>query len=179
MNHKECSELIDKLETENNKIIITNSIQNELRKNLDFTLSKAKELCEKNNKFNFLNIRTELNKRYEEIIIKHQIKANLKTNDTKEIEQFYSNFLEMLYELTLDKIEHKNLSQKLKKLAQREGLLPEKTDMILLKEAIEIQKFSDNKNIYIISNDKDLYLFNKEIYEKYKIKTKKIALQLI
>ena len=168
MNHLEYEELIETLE-KNNKIIITPSVCLELKKNLDFTLSKAKDLSLKNTKFNYDEISSVLNKRFEEIISKYCIKINVKS-DLKEIESFYSNFLEMLYEITLDKIEHKSLSQKLRKLAQREGLLPEKGDMILLKEAIEIQKISENKNVYIISNDKDLYLFNKEINDKFKIK---------
>ena len=168
MNHKEYEELIDALEKEN-KIIITPSVCLELKKNLDFTLSKAKDLSVKNSKFNYEEISSVLNKRFEEIISKYGIKINVKS-DLKEIEKFYSSFLEMLYEITLDKIEHKSLSQKLRKLAQREGLLPEMGDMVLLKEAIEIKKISENKNVYIISNDKDLYLFNKEINEKFEIK---------
>lgn len=168
MNHENYEELIEKLGNKN-KFIITPSICEELKKNLEFTLSKAKDLCEKNKKFNYKEISDTLNKRFENIISKYRVKINIKS-DTKEIENFYSNFLEMLYEITLDKIEHKSLSQKLKKLAQREGLLPEKGDMVLLKEAIEILKISENKNIYIISNDKDLYLFNKEINDKFGIK---------
>lgn len=168
MNTEEYEEKLTKLAV-NNKFIITPSTCNELKQNLDFTLSKAKDLCEKNKKFNYEEISNTLNKRFEEIISKYSVKINVKS-DTKEIEQFYSNYLEMLYEITLIKIEHKNLSQKLKKLAQREGLLPEKGDMILLKEAIEILKISENKNVYIISNDKDLYLFNKEINDKFNIK---------
>lgn len=168
MNHKEYEELLDALEKEN-KLIITPSVCLELKKNLDFTLSKAKDLSLKNTKFNYDEISSVLNKRFEEIISKYGIKINVKS-DLKDIEKFYSSFLEMLYEITLDKIEHKSLSQKLRKLAQREGLLPEMGDMILLKEAIEIKKISENKNVYIISNDKDLYLFNKEINEKFEIK---------
>lgn len=168
MNHDNYEKMIEKLEV-NNKLIITPSVCVDLKKSLEFTLSKAKELCEKNKKFNYEEISSVLNKRFEEMISKYSIKINVKS-DLKEIEKFYSGFLEMLYEITLDKIEHKSLSQKLKKLAQRDGLLPEKGDMILLKETIEILNISENKNVYIISNDKDLYLFNKDINEKFKIK---------
>lgn len=168
MNHDNYEKMLNEL-NENNKFVITPSVLNDLNKSLEFTLSKAKELCEKNNKFNYEEISHVLNKRFSEIINKYYLKINIK-NDTKEIEAFYSNFLEMLQKITLDKIEHKSLSQKLKKLSMRDGLLPEKGDMILLKEAIEIRNSSENKNLYIISNDKDLYLFNKEINDKFKIK---------
>ncbi len=50
----------------------------------------------------------------------------------------------------------------------RKGLLPEQGDLRLLSDAIELKK--SNPNVAILSNDKDLYLFNEQIEKEFGIR---------
>lgn len=154
-----------------NKFVITNSVKNELEKNLSYTLSIAKNICKDNRKYNYENIKKTLEKRFKKIIDKYSIGVKKEEYDLKHIEKFYSNYLGNLYDITLDKIENRKLSKKLKKLSDREGLLPETGDLKLLADAILLKK--NNEKVAILSNDKDLYLFAKNIYEEFGIEVYK------
>lgn len=143
----------------NNKFAITTSTKEEIEKHLNFTIEQIKQKKIQNK----TEIIQTLEKRYTNIIKKYHIQTSIE--NTKEIEEFYKNYLGNLYEITQEKIENKKLSIKLKKLSQREGLLPERGDLQLLKEAISLKG-----NIAILTNDKDLYLFNQELEKKFGIK---------
>lgn len=152
----------------NNKFVISNSVKEELERQIKYSLNVIDDVCHKFKHFDKKHIKTTIEKRFNNIIKKYEMK-NQNTNYNIEIlENFYSNYLSDLYNITLEKIEHKKISQKLKKLSDREGLLPEQGDLKLLLDAIELKK--SNPNIAILSNDKDLYLFNKQIFEEFGIK---------
>jgi len=152
----------------NNKFVITNSIKEELEKQIKFSIDTVNNVCSKFKHFNKKEIITTLEKRFNNLIKKYAVAVEEKRYNLTNIEKFYSNYLGNLYEITLDKIENKKLSKKLKKLSDREGLLPELGDLKLLADAIELKK--SNPNIAILSNDKDLYLFNEQIEKVFGIK---------
>ncbi|MDA3780567.1 MAG: hypothetical protein PF487_10175 [Bacteroidales bacterium] len=161
-------DILDKLQ--DNKFIILPSTIKEVETHLKFTKMNIEKVCKTDKRFNEKEIIDTLDKRFQEL--KNKYPSNLTTKtDTKKIEEFYSRYLEQLYMITIDKIGHSKLSHKLKKLTQREGLLPERADMELLAEAIELKK--TNPNVCILSNDKDLYLFNYEIEKEFKIRVYK------
>lgn len=152
----------------NNKFVISNSVKKELEKQIKFSIDTVNDICSKFKHFNKKEIITTLEKRFNNLITKYSLKEEDKEYDLENIEKFYSNYLGNLYEITLDKIENKKLSKKLKKLSDREGLLPEQGDLRLLADAIEIKK--NNPNVAILSNDKDLYLFNQQIEKEFGIR---------
>ncbi len=152
----------------NNKFVITNSIKEELDKQIKFSIDTVNDVCSKFKHFNKNEIITTLEKRFNNLIKKYAIAIEDKQYDLTNIEKFYSNYLGNLYEITLDKIENKKLSKKLKKLSDREGLLPEIGDLKLLADAIELKK--SNSKVAILSNDKDLYLFNEQLEKEFGIR---------
>ena len=143
-----------------NKIFLTrenyNEIENSIkslisyneryRKDKDFYLAKL----EKIKKYIFKNLK-------------------IKNNNLFIIRKFYEKYLLNLEEIFYLKLHTNKISKILRKLAQREYLLPEKDDLLLLSDSIEIKKLF-SKEVYIYSEDIDLYLFNKEIFNKFKIK---------
>lgn len=150
-----------------NKFAISSSVREEVEKNLKFSIDTVNDVCSKYKHFNKKEIVETLEKRFNKVIKKYSIVGEVKEYDLSEIEKFYSNYLGNLYEITLDKIGNRNLSKKLKKLSDREGLLPEVGDLRLLADAIELKK--SHPNVAILSNDKDLYLFNQPIHNTFNI----------
>ncbi len=155
----------------NNKFLISNSVKEELEKQIKYSINTVNDVCSKFKHFKKDEIIKKLEKRFDNLISKYSIEIQNKEYDLSDIEKFYSNYLGNLYEITLDKIENKKLSKKLKKLADREGLLPEQGDLKLLCDAIELKK--NNPNIAILSNDKDLYLFNEQLEKEFGIRVYK------
>lgn len=150
----------------NNKFIITSSVQKEVKEHLEFQLIQVKNFCNKNKKFDYDEIYKTLSKRYEKIMDKYLVETG--EVDIKDIKYFYSNYIENLEEILYMKLSGSSISKKLRKIAQRENLLPEIGDMQLLKEVIELSK--TNEKIGILSMDKDFTYFTKEIEDRFNIK---------
>ncbi|MFT4244430.1 MAG: hypothetical protein ACMXYB_03170 [Candidatus Woesearchaeota archaeon] len=170
ISHPNLEEYTKKMELwgNTNTFIISKSAEEEVRTQLEFTISTIKEFCSKNKQFNQEHIISTLQKRFDTILSKYTSKDEQTYEyELKELEEFYSNYMYELYTITLQKIEHKKLSQKLKKLAHREGLLPERGDLQLLFDAIQLKK--THKNVAILSNDKDLYEFNTQLQKTFNI----------
>ena len=87
----------------------------------------------------------------------------MSVSSVSEIREFYLDYLEELEKILLFKLRGKYVSKKLRKLAQRESLLPEEGDLKLLAEAIKL-------NVGILSKDKDFVNFKKEILDKFGVK---------
>lgn len=155
----------------NNIFVILNSVKEELENHLNFKTESITDFCSKHKHFNKDEIIATLKKRYDNLIKKYHTRQEEKRYDLSKVENFYSNYLGNLYEITLDKLGNRKLSKKLKKLADREGLLPEEGDLKLLCDAIQLRKL--NPNVAILSNDKDLYMFNKKIEEEFQIRVYK------
>jgi len=153
----------------NNKFGITPTIAAEVEEHLKYELAYHKKQIEKNNlRFDYRTIEKTLNKRCTDMIAKYGAKAEAKQADIERIKEFYRKYILALENITIEKIEKKNISKKLRKLSQRECFLPEEGDMKLLAEAINLQK--TGQNIGIITKDKDLVEFAKPLFEEFGVK---------
>src|SRR4030042_4004152 len=77
--------------------------------------------------------------------------------------------LDVLEEILMEKMQGLKISKKLRKLAQRESMLPERGDMQLLAEMNTLSKMVE-KPVGIVSSDKDFTMFSKEIFEEFGVK---------
>ena len=151
-----------------NKFIITVSVMDEVRKHLDFRLAGIKNFCKHNPRFNFENIRNTLEKRFDKVICKYGVdNAEPDKHLIDKINSFYLRYLDKLEEILLQKLDGNLVSYKLKKLAQRESMLPEEGDMRLLAEVIAL---NDEKEHGILSSDQDFTSFAGPIYDEFGIK---------
>ncbi|MFP4402195.1 MAG: hypothetical protein ACLFPL_03090 [Candidatus Nanoarchaeia archaeon] len=156
----------------NNTLIIPNSVVLEIKKHIDYSIEIITDVCSKFKHFDREEIVSTIQKRFDKILKKYAVKEQEDIEyDITSIEKFYMNYLGNLYEITLDKIHSKKLSQQLKKLSHRDGLLPEVGDMQLIADAIELRKTHDK--VAILSNDKDLYLFNTQLEKEFDIRVYK------
>lgn len=146
---------------ENNKLIITTSVTNEVKEHLNFMMLNIKRVCEKQHR-NFNEIQAELLKRFNDLMDKYEVKTA--DNDLSDIKKFYLQFPKKLEHILTRKIGWGVVSKKLKKMAQRTSMLPEEGDMRLLSEVISMD------NVSIITNDIDFYGFTSQIYDEFKIK---------
>ena len=151
----------------NNKFILTPTVVKELQSNLEVTKEQIWQTCKRDRRFNGKEICETLEKRFDNINSKYKTKHEFTKMQEyiEKIKEFYSKFPIELYQITLDKLEHNKISHKLKKLAQRESLLPELGDITLLAESLELNE--ELENICILSNDKDLFRFNSKIKEEF------------
>jgi len=151
-----------------NKFIITPVIKKEVEQHMRFELSMAKMLCERNRSLDFFMVKETLEKRFSKLLEKHY-HPDVKI-DPYFLEAIKGFYLENLYELeqiVLDKIKRQKFSYKLRKLAQRESLLPEKGDLTLLAEVYSLKQ--QMPNIAILSEDKDLTRFSQVLREQWGI----------
>jgi len=160
--------------SKNNTLVITPSVQEETKNHLYFQLETIRKKCEKLERFAFENIKKELESRFDEIMDKYAIKEKIpvKSEKLEEISRFYTQYIDVLERIVLEKISDKSISKKLRKLAQRESMLPEKGDMTLLAEVIELNSKSKeqcNQNFAILTNDKDLTVFSKELKNAFNL----------
>ncbi|MFT4304971.1 MAG: hypothetical protein ACMXX8_02680, partial [Candidatus Woesearchaeota archaeon] len=120
-----------------NKFIITDSVKNEVRKYLDYKLIQIKRTIKQNNlSFDYKKIEETLNKRFDNILKKYYKLTNHDDNFEEDIKDFYKKHLDKLEKIMQSKLRNKKISEKLKKLASRESLMPEEGDIKLLSEAI-------------------------------------------
>lgn len=152
---------------ETNTLWITNSTIKELNEHIDFLFVEKEKGFRKNNNLNGYNKEVEsINKRYEIILSKFK-KIDIEADEfiKKEIRNFYNRYPTKMEELTLSKIQTRLVSHKLRKLSQREYMLPEEGDITLLAEVIQINK--QGKNLGIYSFDHDFIDFTKPIKEEF------------
>jgi hypothetical protein len=136
--------------SKNNNLIIIDSVYYELKKYIDFNNNKE-------------NIKEKLDK----LVLKHGI-IEIKNYSIDKIKDFYNDYWGELGKITEEKINYaqkENINNSLRKLAQRENLLPEKGDMNLLAAAIEL----GGENIGILSEDKDFINFVVPIFKNFKV----------
>jgi hypothetical protein len=154
---------LKKLE-DKNEVIITHSVKEEVATFIDYQLSIIKK-----DKTKYEAVKKKLEEKYDEIVKKYCCKEVPVSKDLFEkIEAFYSRFLGLLESIVLQKIDSKKISHKLRKLAQRESLLPEMGDMKLLAEAITMQEGLGEK-VTIVSDDKDFTIFAQAIKDNFDI----------
>jgi hypothetical protein len=152
-----------------NKFIITPSVINEVKEHLDFQLALTRRFCNKNPRFNYDDIESTLEKRFKKIVEKYKSEViELKEENLEAIKKFYMKHLNKLEEIILAKLMGETVSHKLRKLAQRESMLPEEGDLKLLAEVIEINKTSD-KEVAILTGDKDFTEFASGIKKEFGI----------
>ncbi|MCF7860958.1 hypothetical protein K9M79_01840 [Candidatus Woesearchaeota archaeon] len=140
-----------------NKFVITPSVEEEVKDHLKFQLSIIKKKCEKL-PFDYNEIKDILTKRCNKVLDKYRF--HIESDDISKIKEFYSQYLTQLEEIVMNKIMSGRLSSKLRKLAQRESLLPEEGDMKFLSEAI-------NANVSIYTDDKDFTVFKQPILDTF------------
>jgi hypothetical protein len=153
---------LEKLENDN-KFIITNSVIKEVKEHLDFVLSSLRMKVREDPNLKFNEIKDIIDKKLENLISKYRVESS-EAQDLDEIKEFYKLYLDKLEKILMAKIQSGKISKKLRKLAQREGLLPEEGDMRLLAEVIAL-----GDNTGILTEDKDFTQFIGPIYEKFNI----------
>jgi hypothetical protein len=154
----------------NNKFGITPTIAAEVAAHLEYELSYHKKNIEKNNlRFDFKEIEQTLKKRRDDMINRYGVKIEVKEADIEPVKEFYRKYTLALEAITLEKLNKKSISKKLRKLSQRECFLPEEGDMRFLSEVIMLNKDSD-KEIGILTKDKDFTEFAKALKEEFSIK---------
>ena len=151
-----------------NRLIITPSVIEEVEAYLDFRCSQLYKKFGKSNRKKAEEITNNLKNAWESIVSKHR-GPDVEVSDEliTSIKNFYKDYIFILEEILDSKIKHKMVSYKLRKLAQRKNLLPEKGDMKLLAECIY---FSEDRETSILSKDKDFTLFAGEIFKTFGIK---------
>jgi len=153
----------------NNKFGITPTIAAEVAAHLEYELSYHKKNIEKNNlRFDFKEIEQTLKKRRDDMINRYGVKIEVKEADIEPVKEFYRRYTLALETITLEKLNKKSISKKLRKLSQRECFLPEEGDMKLLAEAISLQK--TGQKVGIITKDKDFVEFAKPLFEEFGVK---------
>jgi hypothetical protein len=152
---------------EKNKVIISHSVKQEVAKYVDYQLSLLKKDKSKHEIFD--KVKEKLEIKYQEMVRRYYYQElPIPKELIEKIEAFYSKFLGVLEGIVLQKIDDKKISDKLRKLAQRESLLPEKGDMKLLAESILMQEGLKEK-VTIVSDDKDFTKFSQNIKDEFNI----------
>ncbi len=152
-----------------NTLFITPSVRDEVRKHVEFMDVKIRKFCRKNPAFDKDAICSEFHKRYEDLVQMYSIDVDLDDNNIEPIREFYLRYVPTLADILDEKNSHYYVSHKLRKLAQREDLLPERGDMGLLSEVISLRENGVDVD-GIISLDKDFTVFSGDIYDKFGIK---------
>jgi hypothetical protein len=150
----------------NNKFGITPSVFKEVEKHIEFILESRKNQIKKYKNFNYNNIKEKLYDRLEKFKRKYTVEVNCDEGLIEEVKLFYMDYMDELEQILVSKLNHKSISHKLRKLAQREGLLPEEGDMRLLAETISLSKDQD---VGLLSEDKDFTHFVGPIKERFDV----------
>lgn len=154
-------ELLQQLRDANNQLILTKSVQQEVEAHMDYIKEFVRQDAPRHG-FDPETIRAAFDRRYEELLAHFEI---MELEAGEDVRPFYEQYLKTLEKITLEKIQDKTVSKKLRKLAQRNGILPEEADQQLLSEAARLQ--AERGDVYIASNDKDFGVFSKPIKERY------------
>jgi len=158
--------------TDSNDLTLSPTIMLELNlflKNLE--KSYLKDIMDTKFSRRYKEIREKLTKRKKDYMRRYGnfLDISLPYDNLNTIRNFYHYRLRELEKITKVKIYSKTPYNTIKKLVQREGYLPEVNDRKLLSEAIWIQKNTD-KQVGILSGDKDFTSFAGDIYKRFKIK---------
>lgn len=90
-------------------------------------------------------------------------------NNMGEIKNFYLQYPQKLEKITQRKVSNiKDENAKQRKLRQRPNNLPEKSDLKIFNECLELNEQSEN-TFYILSNDSDFVEFSEEITNNFEI----------
>lgn len=147
-----------------NEFGLTPSVRAELKGIADYQISKAQKLSETNRRISYFEVRDELTTRLAKTFEKLGIDAE--PADLDDIRAMYEEHLGALEAILERKLERRDLSHKLKKLSERDTLLPEDGDLRLLAEAISLSK---TRKVAILTRDADFLEFQKPIRERFGI----------
>ena len=140
----------------NNKFVITPSVFDEVEEHVKFMLEKRKKQIEKYQDFNFKDIKEKIYSKLDNLKEKYGVEVRVNEDSLNEIKELYSTYLSELEWILKGKLMGKSLSHKLRKLAQREGMMPEDGDLRLLAEVIAL---NENRDMGLLSHDKDFTNF--------------------
>ena len=140
----------------NNKFVITPSVFDEVEEHVKFMLEKRKKQIEKYQDFNFKDIKEKVYSKLDNLKEKYGVEVKVNEDSLTEIKELYSTYLSELEWILKGKLMGKSLSHKLRKLAQREGMMPEDGDLRLLAEVIAL---NENRDMGLLSHDKDFTNF--------------------
>ncbi len=149
-----------------NKFLITESVRDEVLSHIEYKMVGIRLFCKNRKRFNAEGIEKELKRRLGKLWAKYGYnKLKVKKRVIHDIKKMYLSHLDVLEGILLAKIQSSYVSHKLRKLAQRESMLPEEGDIRLLAECISI-----GGNIGILTKDKDFTEFAGEIYQSFGVK---------
>jgi len=134
----------DKTILDSNDLLITPSVRDEVCSHVDFMKVKIAKFCKRNDGFDRDSIISEFQDRYDDIMASYLVDGI--SGPERKLE----------------------VSHRLRKLAQREGLLPEEGDMRLLSEIMAMRENGERVD-GILSLDKDLTLFSGDILDEFGI----------
>lgn len=149
-----------------NTLFITPSVREEVQKHIEFMDVKIGKFCRKNPSFDNEEICSELHRRFEDLVEMYLVNVDMDDDSIRPIKEFYMQYVPILAGILDEKIDRLLVSHKLRKLAQREDLLPERGDMRLLSEAIALRENGDGID-GIISLDKDFTMFSEDIKDRF------------
>lgn len=157
-----------------NRFIVAESVAKEVKFHMDYELSKAWSFCKANPGFDYKLISSTLQKRYDRFIGKYKCEpVKVSASRIKDVNDMYALYLAKLEELLMDKLKGQSLSHKLRKLAQREVMLPEFGDRKLLAEVAQLRdSFYAEKglDIGILTLDRDFIAFSVPIFERFGVR---------
>jgi len=152
----------------NNRLVISSTVISEVETHLNYRYSQINKQFPREEKARAKELCENLKKSFEDIISMNRAPdVELSEEVMGELKEFYSKYLNLLEGILMSKIDNKMISYRLRKLAQRKNLLPEKGDLKLLAECITLSKDTE---VSILSKDKDLTLFAGEIFKNFGIK---------
>ncbi len=140
----------------NNKFVITPSVFDEVEEHVKFMLDKRRKQIEKYKDFNFKDIKEKIYSKLDKLKEKYAVDVKVDDESLTGIKKLYSNYLIELEWIMKGKLMGKSLSHKLRKLAQREGMMPEDGDLRLLAEVIAL---NENRDMGLLSQDRDFTNF--------------------
>jgi len=151
-----------------NTLFITPSVRDEVQKHIEFMNVKISKFCRNNPSFDKDGICSELHSRFEDLEKMYFVDVDMNEEGIVPVKAFYSQYVPTLAGIMDEKIGRLYVSHKLRKLAQREDLLPERGDMGLLSEVITLR---DNGSSIdgLMSLDKDFTMFSGDIKERFGI----------
>lgn len=150
-----------------NSFVITETVREEAKKHLEYREFAIRRHCRENRRFKPKEIIEALYKRLDKICSKYACRVEAPERLIKEIEGMYKKHLGALEEILQGKLQARFISHKLRKIAQREGMLPEKGDIKLLAEVITLNQGNEHG---ILTRDRDLTMFAREIYDRWGVK---------
>ena len=139
-----------------NKFVITPSVFDEVEEHVKFMLEKRRKQVEKYKDFKFDDMKEKIYSKLDRLKEKYGVDIKVDDESLTGIKELYSNYLIELEWILKGKLMGKSLSHKLRKLAQREGMMPEDGDLRLLAEVITL---NENRDMGLLSQDKDFTNF--------------------